>query len=144
MRPTALFVLFALLVAGCGGGGVAPVSGVVKLNQKPLAHATVVFQPDGGGDPGPGSVGQTDADGKFELKLMNTGAAGARVGKHKVTVTAYAGDGDGESSSPDDAKKVFRKALVPEEYNAKTTLTFDVPAGGTGSANFDLNSPYKK
>jgi hypothetical protein len=127
-----------VFLAGCGGSNVAPVSGTVTLNQKPLAHATVVFQPTGGGDPGPGSTGTTDATGRYELKVMTTGAPGARVGKHTVAITAYAGEGDEQSSAPPAPGKEFRKALVPEEYNAKTKLTFDVPAGGTAAANFDL------
>jgi hypothetical protein len=137
------FVVGILFLAGCSGGSVAPVSGTVKLDGKPLPHATVVFQPDGGGpNPGPGSTGKTDANGHYELQVTTTNARGAVVGKHKVSITAYEGDGEPDSSAPN--ATVFRKALVPVEYNANTKLTFDVPSGGSTTANFDLTSSAPK
>lgn len=143
MMAGRLLALAALCCVGCSGSGVAPVSGKVTLNGKALPHATVVFQPDGGKEPGPGSTGTTDAEGKFELKSMAGNKPGAAVGKHKVSITAYSGDGEPDSSAPPTPDKPFRKPLLPEEYNAKTKLTFDVPAGGTTSANFDLTAPAK-
>ena len=140
-----LLVLGLLLTAGCGGSGVAPVSGTVTLNGKPLAHATVVFQPDGDGkNPGPGSSGTTDENGRYSLRVMTTNAAGALVGRHKVSITAYAGDAEGESSAPTTTTTLIRKALIPPEYNAQTTLTFEVPSGGSTSADFNLKSPAAK
>lgn len=140
-----ILVVGVVLIAGCAGSKVAPVSGTVTLNGKPLAHATVVFQPEGDGkDPGPGSTGTTDENGRYRLQLMTKNAAGAQVGKHKVSITAYAGDAEGDSSAPDTTNKINRKALVPQEYNAQTRLTFDVPAGGTTNADFDLKSPASK
>lgn len=131
-----------LVAAGCAGSNVAPVSGTVTLNGKPLAHATVVFQPLGDDkNPGPGSTGTTDANGRYSLSGMTTGAAGALVGKHRVSITAYEGDVEGESSAPNATNKVIRKALVPAEYNVQTRLTFDVPRGGSTSADFDLKVP---
>jgi hypothetical protein len=35
---------------------------------------------------------------------------------------------------------VFRKPLVPVEYNAQSKLEFDVPSGGTDKADFDLKT----
>src|SRR5262249_19326936 len=137
-----LLVLGCLLSAGCAGSNVAPVSGTVTLNGKPLAHATVVFQPESAGkNPGPGSSGTTDEKGRYTLRVMTTKAPGALVGKHKVSITADEGDREGESSAPSSTNKVIRKALVPPEYNVQTKLTFDVPAGGSTSADFDLKSP---
>jgi hypothetical protein len=132
-------VILLLLVAGCGQN-VAPVSGRITLDEKPLANATVIFQPNSDDpNPGPGSQGKTDKNGEFTLKLMKEGSAmGAIVGKHKVTITAYEGHDGSVPSSGSDMK--FAKRIVPDEYNAKSTLTFDVPAGGSASANFDLKS----
>lgn len=136
------------LAAGCGGGGVAPVSGTVTLDGKPLAHATVTFEPAGGGkEPGPGSAGTTDAAGRYVLALNTTGGPGAVVGPHRVRVTAYAGDADGDSSAPPTSGTVHRKPLVPAAYNTQSTLTFEVPAGGSSAADFALKSatgPGKK
>lgn len=145
MKAGRLLGLLALFSAGCGGASFAPVSGKVTLNGKALPNATVVFQPEGGKEPGPGSSGTTDAEGKYELKVSTDDKKpGAAVGKHSVSITAYSGDAGGpESSAPAVGGGVLRKALLPEEYNAKTKLTFDVPAGGSTSANFDLTAPTK-
>ena len=128
-------------VLGCGGSDVVAVSGRVMLDDKPLAHATVVFEPlSAQTNPGPGSTGTTNANGEFSLQLMTGKGQGALVGKHKVSITAYEGGGEAPSSSPD---AVFRKALVPTKYNAESQLTFEVPAGGTNKAHFDLYSSTK-
>jgi hypothetical protein len=134
------FVMVGLLLfaTGCGGYSVAPVSGRVTMGGKPLANATITFTPASDEkNPGPGSQAKTDRDGRFTLKLMTVDRQGAIIGKHKVSITAYEGDdGSVPSSAPD--KNPFRKALVPDEYNANTKLTFDVPSGGTTEANFEI------
>src|SRR5262245_18021003 len=65
--------VFAAFVAGCGGGPkLVPVSGRVMLNNQPLAGAYVTFAPvavKGVEAAGPGSVGKTDADGRFTLRV---------------------------------------------------------------------------
>ncbi len=146
MRGRCWIILGLFVIAGCGGSKVAPVSGTVKVNGQPLANATVVFQPSEGANPGPGSVGKTDANGRYELFGSTTNLPGASVGKHTVSITAFSGDDTVQSSAPPTADKpaAVRKSLVPEEYNAKTTLTFDVPAGGTTKADFDLTVAVPK
>ena len=140
-----LFFLAALLCAGCGKSDVVPVSGIVTLDGQPLAHATVVFEPDSDAkEPGPGSTGVTDENGKYTLQIMTTNASGARVGKHKVKITAYEGDGEAPSSDPNQAKNVFRKPRLPPEYNSQSTLTFEVPAKGSTTADFKLTSTLAK
>jgi hypothetical protein len=36
---------------------------------------------------------------------------------------------------------ISRKKLIGDEYNTNSKLTFEVPAGGTTEANFDLPAP---
>src|SRR5262245_18422913 len=93
-------ILCSLLGAlGCSGEGykVAPVSGRVTLDGKPLAGAHVHFAPvatKGKIDPGPTSQGKTDADGRYTLSLDTSCRPGAVVGHHKVyiiTVDTQAG-----------------------------------------------------
>lgn len=140
MRIIACLVVLVLL-AGCGPKAV-PVSGKVTLDNKPLVNASVIFMPESNEkNPGPGSTGKTDANGEFSLRLNTGEANGAIVGKHKVSITGYEGDdGTVPSSGPD---MIFRKRIVPPEYNAETKLTFEVPPGGSTSANFDLKSSGK-
>jgi hypothetical protein len=138
MRCCYSLPLVLFLLAGCSTGPyqVAPVSGRVTLNGQPLSHAAVTFQPLSSGsnnNPGPGSGGFTDADGRYTLKLIGTETLGAVVGKHMVRITRVPQD-----SSADDRPKRFKD--LPAKYNKKTQLEFAVPPGGTGSADFELTS----
>jgi hypothetical protein len=133
----ALFLVPLLLLAGCGGPHhLARVSGRVTLNDKPLAKAAVVFQPiaDGNINPGPGSGGFTDADGRYTLTLTGTKTRGAVLGKHKVRISLVPQD-----DSADDKPKPLKQ--LPLRYNRETTLVFEVRPGGTDSADFKLTSP---
>jgi hypothetical protein len=138
-----LALLVALLAAlGCAGEGykVAPVSGRVTLDGKPLAKAHVHFAPVGTKDriaPGPTSQGQTDAEGRYTLTLDSNRRPGAVVGLHKVyiiTVDTQVTPGE----RPDAGAPPKRREILPEKYNQDTILTCEVPARGTDSANFDL------
>jgi hypothetical protein len=139
MRLLHLVPLLLFWLAGCSPGPyqIAPVSGRVTLNGQPLAHASVTFQPLSVGrnqNPGPGSGGFTDADGRYTLRLIGAETWGAVVGKHLVRITRTPQD-----SSADDRPKRLKD--LPAKYNKKTKLEFDVPAGGTSSADFLLTSP---
>jgi hypothetical protein len=145
MRFPLLFLLVVgllVFVAGCEDAKIVPVSGRVTLGKRPVANATVIFQPlSEEPNPGPGSQGKTDREGRFTLQLMTKDRKGALVGRHRVSITAYEGDEDVPSSGSD---MVFRKRLIPSEYNVKSKLTFEVPAGGTSEADFDLPMPAPK
>jgi hypothetical protein len=142
MRFSLLLATLALLLAGCGGSNIASVSGRVTLDNKPLANATVTFHPDSNEfNPGPGSQGKTDGNGEYTLKLLTKDVNGAVLGKHKVSITAY---NEIAAAGQPAHRKGFGTPLVPPEYNAKTTLTFEVLAGGNPNANFDLLSEPPK
>ena len=125
--PRSCFVLLAIaglaFAVGCGKSGpeMAPVSGVVTLDGAPVANASVMFMPEGGGRP---ATGLTDAQGKFALETMEPGD-GALVGKHKVTVTGVKTTGieateDGLSGSVDPSK-VREEWFVPQKYSKPDT-----------------------
>jgi hypothetical protein len=139
MRRSLTFLALALpLAAGCGRGGVVPVSGRVTLNGQPLANVHVSFQPVAVGkdlNPGGGSYAITDADGRFTLRLVEGDTAGAMVGNHRVEITPR--------NSDDDIDRRGKGAVtgVPARYNRNSELTFDVPAGGTDKADFPLIAP---
>lgn len=133
--------LVTFLVAGCGGPSVAPVSGTVTLDGKPLANAAVHFQPkatDNNLNPGPGSDAMTDDNGNYTLKVVTTGQEGAIVGKHRVEIAKFARTREIDPNS--DRQAALPRNLVPAKYNDKTELECVVPAGGTKTANFDLKS----
>jgi hypothetical protein len=131
---------FALLVGCSSSVKIAPVSGRVTLDGKPLAGVHVSFQPiakAGDVNPGGGSYAVTDADGKFTLLLVEGEQPGAVIGKHRVEITARS---EPIPANVDLAKRPAPKVFVPEKYGRKSELTFEVPAGGTKEANFELKS----
>ena len=145
--PAARLALLAgvAALAGCSGGAkFAPVSGVVSLDGQPYPTAVVSFQPqasDGNPNPGRGSSAYTDENGRFVLKGLD-GENGAVVGKHRVRIMTRGGDVTGQlpegQSSDDGATKNRNLDPIPPEWNALSAKEFDVPAGGTKDANFDI------
>jgi hypothetical protein len=140
MRARLLLGLALVLALGCGSGKFASVSGKVTLNDKPLANATVSFQPiaaagerDAGGA---GSTGKTNANGEYTLKTT-TGQDGAWVGEHRVLISSLSTEAGGE----DRRGGPKLKETVPTKYNSETTLKFTVKPGGTREADFKLTSP---
>ena len=150
--------LLALGAAGCGAQKIVSVSGVVTLNGKPYKNAVVSFQPIGdmnNPNPGRGSVGVTDENGRF--KLLHDGTdTGALVGKHRVRIFTQLGaeipDTEGDPVAADAATKARGKRkmtastaeLIPPEWNENSQKEFEVPAGGTSEANFDITNPKVK
>lgn len=139
-----------LMASGCGGTTYAPVSGKVTYNDAPLAGAQVLFQPvggQGGVAAGVGSFAKTDSEGRFKLEASTaTPTAGAVPGRHQVRIAlppAKGGIGQQDSDAANAGGKPVIQATnpVPAEYNEKSTLTFDVPPGGTRSADFSLKGP---
>jgi len=134
--PGALLLTVAcvLLVAGCHAD-VVPVSGRVTLDDKPLAGAVITFQPRAGGDaaksPTSGSVGHTDQDGRYNLRLIAPDQSGAAVGEHTVTISAAKGGSDKEPAKGQKLPKSW--------YDG--SKKFRVPPGGTNDANFKITTP---
>jgi hypothetical protein len=142
MRARLLLGCVLVAVAGCGTSKFVPVSGKVTLDGKPLAGATVSFEPVT--EPGttplpPGSLGKTDQNGNFTLQATS-GENGALVGKHRVVISLI-----GEQATGDERRRGGGVAeKLPRKYNADSELTFDVPPGGTSEAVFTLTSPPEK
>lgn len=146
MRHNCLLAGLLVCAIGCGNSKIAPVSGRVTMDGKPLVNAMIIFEPiSDDPNPGPGSKARTDSDGRFTLEQLSGDKIGAMVGKHRVMITAYDGDADEIPSSGSDMKP-FRKKIVGDEYNVNSNLTFEVPPGGSSEANFNLSAhePEKK
>ncbi len=127
----------ALGMAGCGSGlKVAPVSGTILLDGKPLAGASINTQPIGtssNSKPGSGSFGKTDAQGHYSLELVDPPVAGAVLGKHRVTITRD--DGVPYSSSDEIVRP--KGPPWPARYS-DGSLRLTVPSEGNTEANFEL------
>lgn len=135
--------------AGCGGGVEGPprasVSGKLTIDGNPVPDVEVHFQnPE---FPNHGSFAVTDSDGNFRL------VQGAAIGLNKVYFSKVeggeissdpesgmdAGQFEAMSMGNPDLEALGPKQIVPAAYTAAASkLTFDVPAGGTKSANFEL------
>jgi hypothetical protein len=135
-----LAILAVLFASGCGDDGydLAPVSGVVTLDGKPLAGGVIQFQPVGGEEqnPGPGSAGVLDSEGRFQLQTQQSPRSeGAVIGTHQVRI--YSRIAEQLASDVDTSTEPER---VPPRYNYRTELTFPVPPEGTDEADFHLKT----
>jgi hypothetical protein len=127
MRFVQLSILFAgIALAGCAksGADVAPVSGRITLDGKPLEFAIVTFQPAG---KSPASSG-TDKDGRYEL-MYKRGVVGAPVGQSRVTILL-------------DAYKAPKGLVIPPSYSSESKLQADVKPG-PNVFDYDLTTDAK-
>jgi hypothetical protein len=150
-QPNALFGALLTLLAvttGCGDGKFqfAPVEGRVLLDGQPVAKARVVFMPKAStadGEAGPYSGGETDLEGRYTLStLEETPTVGAVIGSHRITISTRVAHLDPDKL---DTEVIDSPETIPAEYTnyRLTPLTFDVPAGGSTSADFSLESQAK-
>ena len=137
MKMHSLVGLALLTLTGCGSGyQVAGVSGQVTWNGHPLPGVQVTFQPVGAGgeDPGPGSSGITDNEGRYTLTLLTTHKPGAVVGKHRVMLFTY-------RPSNSKVEGAVERETIPARYNLDSKLFFTVGPEGTQAADFNLEQP---
>ncbi len=134
-----ILALLLLLDLGCNSKpyDIAPVSGVITLDSKPLAGAIINTQPiatENSSSPGPGSFAKTDEFGKYSLELVNPAVPGAVVGPHRVTIRIP------ERLSETD-NLVYNKPTAPLPVEALDgSLQVEVVPEGVANANFDLTS----
>lgn len=124
-KPCVFWICISIL-SGCGSGnGLAPVTGRVTLDDKPIEGAAVLFQPDSGGVP---ATGVTGANGEFELTTSGLGS-GATIGKNGVSVAKTV------SVQPnrkiEDSEIVPMKSETPVRYASPKTsgISIDVKPG---------------
>ena len=134
-----LTVAVCTLLSGCNTKGydLAPVSGVVTLDGKPIPGTLVNFQPVGkdGKVPGPGSTGRCDEAGRYSLKTIRDDP-GAVVGTHRVRIYSFSP----ESPVSQDSGVGLPKEQFPNRYNYDSSLTFDVESSGSEAADFKLTA----
>jgi hypothetical protein len=151
MLAVAIAALGWTIASGCAPGGptLGKVTGQVTLDGKPLPNVAVTFMPAGEGG---SASGITDANGNYELTHAN--GKGTPVGKNKVAVTTKQKPQESidmskiPSDSPEYAKaleqsqsgyNVIFKEPIPEKYNVKTELEFEVKSGSQ-VINLELKS----
>ena len=132
---TLLTLLTAMLLAGCGsksdGFKRAPLVGLLTLQGSPLAGASVEFTPAKGTN-GPGAIGVTDDDGKFQVISSRRGHEGIPPGEYTVRVSLFADeDGTPLDSEATQADNPFAYEAIPEPYSgAGSPLKVSIPEEG--------------
>ena len=144
-RVLSLSVLIAfslVVIVGCGERRdyeLAPVSGHVTVNGKPMPGLVINFQPRGKTPedltPGPGSFATIDEQGRYSLRTADEhNEEGAVVGKHVVRLIVPDSMRGGDSDADDPA---LRSRVVLPKKAVDGSTTFEVLSGGTDEA--DLN-----
>lgn len=139
--PLLLWVLVGMTIVGCDRPNyhIVPVSGAVTLDKNPLEDAHITFQPIAqsreDAEPGPGSWGRTDKDGRFTLETIDPVMPGAVVGHHRVTIVQAHRSWD---PNRDEIHASDRETLPRRYWDG--SLQFEVPRDGTQQADFDLDS----
>jgi hypothetical protein len=103
-----------------------------------LPEATVLLHPVTAAGPGPFS-GTTDVGGKFSLGPSgNSDAKGAVPGEYRLSISTakYAPMAGGDDSAK---PQILAPERVPDDYRLGN-MRYEVPAEGTTSANFDIQS----
>lgn len=120
------------LIVGCGGSdaSLAPASGVVMLDGKPLTSGTLITTVDGGR----GARGVINSNGEYKLETPDVGE-GAIPGTHYVAVIAY------EQADPNNLESAQRP-LVPTKYLSayNSGLIIQVRQGEENTSRLELRS----
>ena len=119
-------VLLFAFVCGCAEQQIKPVSGIVTLDDKPLAGVQVIFTPVEGGRRN--SVGKTDKTGAYSLFYTIRDDGGALAGEYKVMIS--------KRKTTDEVEV----ETLPAKYNSETIFTAEVTASGDNKFNFNLES----
>jgi len=130
-------LLIVLTLVGCGQSRTSPVEGVVLLDGKPVAGATIQFVPQGKGHD---ATAETDKDGQFTMSTFQP-RDGVVQGSYKVVISPPLGTADASTyTSAEDAMSAAAKSRpkkdagnrFPEQYTRpdQTPLSLEVPVKG--------------
>src|SRR5207247_1376983 len=138
--------VFIIALSGCGSSRTSRVEGVVLLDGKPLAGASVQFVPRGTGHD---ATGQTDASGQFVMSTFKP-RDGAVPGTYKVVISPPLGAADttqyataeaamsAATKSPPKNEPTTPGFLLQYARPDQTPLEQEVPA--KGKVKFELKS----
>ncbi|WP_154673853.1 hypothetical protein [Singulisphaera acidiphila] len=138
-RTSPLLVALVLIIPACSsqeGPELAPVTGKVSYQGKPVTQGMISFQPvTPGGTPAMGSIG---SDGTYSLQTAD--ANGARLGDYRVVISARKEpEKEPDTAAPPLKKKPKVESQLPLKYEdiEKSQLTKKV-VSGRNTINFDL------
>ncbi|QDU88802.1 hypothetical protein Pla175_21860 [Pirellulimonas nuda] len=123
---------------GCGERpDLAPVSGHVTLNGKPLDFGVVLFSPSKGIP----AQGEIKEGGAFTMASLHPGD-GALVGNHEVSVLCFKGHDPKAQADKQVGEVSLGPSLIPIKYtrSGMSGLTVEVPADGIEDFKIELSS----
>ncbi len=136
-------ILIAGIMQGCqkselDGILFVPVKGTVTMDGQPLPGCIVEFSPqivetNTQGLGGSGAQGQTNDEGKFEMRTNRT--FGVQPGSYEVRITKIP-----EAQNPDLPSTFHRKENLPARYNERSELSLEVTDQGDENVTFELTS----
>ncbi|MDB5338671.1 MAG: hypothetical protein JWN70_4290 [Planctomycetaceae bacterium] len=139
-RPICVMTLVTALVvsvAGCGSQEIpkALVRGKVSLDGAPLKEGSIKFIPTEGDGPTAGAV--LKGDGEYSTDVP--------VGMMRVEITSPKVTGKRKAfDTPDSPTIEITEEQIPERYNAKSELKYEVVSGEKEvEADFDLTAAKK-
>lgn len=146
-------VLGLSLLVGCGGSStrsesLVPVSGVVKVNGRPLDGVRMAFHPTGENKSLGGCWAVTDSSGSFTVTHVSK-EEGIPEGEYHVTFSRFVKD-DGSALGPDESPTMTRasESIAPlwsDVSKVGNHNKIQVPASGTDSLSFSVSTaPLKK
>lgn len=113
--------LSMLLLTGCGGDGLTPISGTVTLDGQPIQNGRIAFTPKGGSE---GTMaGATIKDGKYEARV-SLGKMGVAVRAQKMVPIK-----NPDAHQKDVGITEQPESIIPAKYNDKSELTADIVEG---------------
>lgn len=111
-----------MLLSGCGGGReLAPVTGKVLYQGKPLKFGSIMLQPTSGQP----ATAEIQPDGTFRVETFGEGI-GAVVGRNKVRIVCYESHDPNRNSTLSDGETVFGRSLIPKRYTSFDTSNLEV------------------
>ncbi len=115
----ALLFLAASLCSGCGSR-FAEVTGKVTLAGTPVNMGTITFLPEDGRGP---TTAQKIKEGQFSVRIL--------PGRYKVQISGFrkVGERHANKGAPDSPMVDILEQIVPDRYNAATTLTREIKPG---------------
>src|SRR5262245_24227687 len=143
MATRVAFLIYVVLVAGCGSQTTSPVEGVVLMDGKPVVGASIQFVPQGKGRD---ATGETDKSGQFVMSTYQP-RDGVLPGSYKVVISPPTGTADtaryasAEEAMAATSKQAAKKDATgsfPQKYARadQTPLLQEVPV--KGKVKFEL------
>ena len=133
-------ILGMMVLVGCGTPGIdvklAPVTGVVTKEGKPLADVKVMLTSSDPSSKAPMLLGVTNAEGRYEI-ATSAGEKGAPAGLYKVYLAQVQEAATFDYAKPSAGGPKKNTDLIPANYQSPGTTELSVEVSATG-ATYDI------